>query len=164
MVNIKVTSIAKTDFPDQLFGEDFPFPGFHMPSPQQPRQFRRQGTGSGLIIRKDGVILTNNHVVDNAQESKLTLTDKQQYKAEVLGRDPKTHLAVIQHDIVRRFVPQYRVKFRHWSTNGTRKTKGNTLVLRRPVPFYSRHLLTIFPRRLEQHRESPAPSRRPFAA
>lgn len=96
VVNIKVTSVAKTDFPDQLFGEDFPFPGFRMPSPQQPRQFRRQGTGSGFIIRKDGVILTNNHVVDNAQEITVTLTDKQQYKAKVLGRDAKTDLAVIK--------------------------------------------------------------------
>ena len=96
VVNIKVTSVAKTDFPDQLFGEDFPFPGFRMPFPQQPRQFKRQGTGSGFIIRKDGVILTNNHVVDNAQEITVTLTDKQQYKAKVLGRDPKTDLAVIK--------------------------------------------------------------------
>jgi serine protease Do len=96
VVNIKVTSIAKTEFPDQLFGEDFPFPGFRMPFPQQPRQFRRQGTGSGFIIRKDGVILTNNHVIDNAQEITVTLTDKQQYKAKVLGRDPKTDLAVIK--------------------------------------------------------------------
>jgi serine protease Do len=99
VVNIKVTSIAKTDFPDQLFGEEFPFPGFRMPfpqQPQQPRQFRRQGTGSGFIIRKDGLILTNNHVVENAQEITVTLTDKQQYKAKVLGRDPKTDLAVIK--------------------------------------------------------------------
>jgi serine protease Do len=64
--------------------------------PQQPHQFRRQGTGSGFIIRKDGLILTNNHVVDDAQEITVTLTDKQQYKAKILGRDPKTDLAVIK--------------------------------------------------------------------
>jgi serine protease Do len=96
VVNIKVTSVEKTDFRDQLFGEEFPFPGFRMPFPQQPRPFRRQGTGSGFIIRKDGVILTNNHVIDNAQEITVTLTDKQQYKAKVLGRDPKTDVAVIK--------------------------------------------------------------------
>ena len=96
VVNIKVTSVAKTDFPDQLFGEDFPFPGFRGQTPQQPRQFKRQGTGSGFIIRKDGLILTNNHVVENAQEITVTLTDKQQYKAKILGRDPKTDLAVIK--------------------------------------------------------------------
>ena len=96
VVNIKVTSIAKADFPDQLFGENFPFPGFRMPMPQQPEQFKRQGTGSGFIIRKDGLILTNNHVVANAQEITVTLSDKQQYKGKVLGLDPKTDLAVIK--------------------------------------------------------------------
>jgi serine protease Do len=96
VVNIKITSVAKTDFPDQLFGEDFPFPGFRGQMPQQPRQFRRQGTGSGFIIRKDGLILTNNHVVENAQEIMVTLTDKQQYRAKILGRDSKTDLAVIK--------------------------------------------------------------------
>jgi serine protease Do len=94
VVNIKVTSVAKTDFPDQLFGENFPFPGFRMPTPPQPP--RRQGTGSGFIIRKDGLILTNNHVVENGQEITVTLNDKQQYKAKILGRDPKTGLAVIK--------------------------------------------------------------------
>jgi serine protease Do len=96
VVNIKVTSVAKTDFPDQLFGENFPFPGFRIPTPQQAP--RRQGTGSGFIIRKDGLILTNNHVVENAQEITVTLNDKQQYKAKVLGRDAKTDLAVIKVD------------------------------------------------------------------
>jgi serine protease Do len=97
VVNIKVTSVAKTDFPDQLFGgENSPFPGFRMPIPDQPQQFKRQGTGSGFIIRKDGLILTNNHVVENAQEITVTLSDKQQYKAKILGRDPKTDLAVIK--------------------------------------------------------------------
>ncbi len=97
VVNIKVTSVARTDFPDQLFGgENSPFPGFRMPIPEQPQQFKRQGTGSGFIIRKDGLILTNNHVVENAQEITVTLSDKQQYKAKILGRDPKTDLAVIK--------------------------------------------------------------------
>jgi len=98
VVNIKVSSIAKTDFPDQLFGENSPFPGFRVPIPEQPHQYRRQGSGSGFIIRKDGLILTNNHVVENAQEITVTLNDKQQYKAKILGRDPKTDLAVIKID------------------------------------------------------------------
>ncbi len=96
VVNIKVTSTVKTEFPDQLFGGDFPFPGFHMPFAQQPHEFTRQGTGSGFIIRKDGLILTNNHVIDNAQEITVTLTNKQQYRAKILGRDPKTDLAVLK--------------------------------------------------------------------
>ena len=96
VVHIKATTAAKTGSSDPRFGESFPFPGFSSPFPQQPREFRRQGTGSGFIIRKDGLILTNNHVVENAHEITVTLTDKQQYKAKILGRDPKTDLAVIK--------------------------------------------------------------------
>ncbi|MGH7926898.1 MAG: DegQ family serine endoprotease, partial [Candidatus Binatia bacterium] len=98
VVNIKAISIVKTTLPDQLFGENAPFWGFDIPAPRQPEQFRRQGTGSGFVIRKDGLILTNNHVVENAQEITVTLSDKQQYKARILGRDPKTDLAVLKID------------------------------------------------------------------
>jgi serine protease Do len=98
VVNIKVTAVARTGVPDESFGENFPFAGFRSPVPEQPREFRRQGSGSGFIIRKDGLILTNNHVVEKAQEITVTLTDKQQYKAKILGRDPKTDLAVIKID------------------------------------------------------------------
>jgi serine protease Do len=98
VVNIRATSAARTDLPEQLFGENSPFRGFRMPTPRQPEQFRRQGTGSGFVIRKDGLILTNNHVVENAQEITVTLSDKQQYKARILGRDPKTDLAVLKID------------------------------------------------------------------
>jgi serine protease Do len=96
VVNVKVTSVEKAAFPDQLFGQDFPFPGFQLPIPQQPKEFKRQGTGSGFIISKDGLILTNNHVIDNAQVVTVTLSDKRQYKAKIIGRDPKTDLAVLK--------------------------------------------------------------------
>jgi len=98
VVNIKVTSVEKTVHPGLPFGEEFPFPWFGPQMPQSPEQFKRQGTGSGFVIRKDGLILTNNHVVENAQQITVTLGDKQQYKAKVLGRDPKTDLAVIKID------------------------------------------------------------------
>jgi serine protease Do len=98
VVNIKVTAIARTGVPDDSFDEDFQSPGFRNPVPQQPREFRRQGSGSGFVIRKDGLILTNNHVVEKAQEITVTLSDKHQYKAKILGRDPKTDLAVIKID------------------------------------------------------------------
>ena len=56
------------------------------------------GLGSGVIITKDGYILTNNHVVDGAKEVKVTMEDGHEYPAKVIGRDPKTDLAVVKID------------------------------------------------------------------
>ncbi len=103
VVYIKAVVVEKTrqggpgfEFPPSPFGEHSPFP-FHSPFPPGgPGGGRRQGSGSGFIIRKDGVILTNNHVVEDAKEITVTLTDKKEYNAKVLGRDPKTDLAVIK--------------------------------------------------------------------
>jgi serine protease Do len=57
-----------------------------------------QGSGSGVIISRDGHILTNNHVVEGTQEVTVTMADQQTYKARVVGRDPKTDLAVLKVD------------------------------------------------------------------
>ena len=54
------------------------------------------GTGSGVIISKNGYIVTNNHVVSDATHIRVTLNDGRHYKATVVGRDPKTDLAVIK--------------------------------------------------------------------
>jgi len=105
VVYIKVTAVEKTTEEGPGFGPN-PFgpggPPFFgrppFPGPPQGRE-RRQGSGSGFIIRKDGIIITNNHVVEDAKEIMVTLTDKREYKAKVLGRDPKTDLAVIKADI-----------------------------------------------------------------
>src|SRR5580698_3075203 len=56
------------------------------------------GVGSGVIVTKDGYILTNNHVVDGADELNVTLNDGRVLKAKVVGKDPKTDLAVIKID------------------------------------------------------------------
>ncbi len=64
---------------------------------QRPRQERRrQGSGSGVIISEDGYIVTNNHVVEDADELKVILNDKRTYKAKVVGTDPSTDLALIK--------------------------------------------------------------------
>lgn len=65
------------------------------------RQFgtpRQEGIGSGVIATKDGYILTNNHVVDGADEVKVALQDGREFTAKVVGRDPKTDVAVIKID------------------------------------------------------------------
>jgi serine protease Do len=74
--------------------------GFPMPfGDSQPRRTpERRGQGSGFIISADGLILTNHHVVDGADELKVQLTDKREFTAKVLGSDAKTDVAVIKID------------------------------------------------------------------
>jgi len=62
------------------------------------RDSKEEGLGSGVIISPDGYILTNNHVVEGADELKVTLTDDRDYTAKVIGADPKTDIAVIKID------------------------------------------------------------------
>jgi len=81
---------------DQFFGDDF-FKRFFQ-SPQPQGNLKRMGLGSGVIIDKDGVILTNNHVVDEANNIKVRLTNGHEFEAKVKGVDPQTDLAVITID------------------------------------------------------------------
>jgi serine protease Do len=71
-----------------------PFERFFGPFPRRP--FRQRSLGSGFIINKDGLILTNNHVVENADEILVRLSNEKEYKAQLVGRDPKTDIAVIK--------------------------------------------------------------------
>ena len=64
--------------------------------PDGPRGQPRQGLGSGVIIDARGLVLTNNHVVENAEKITVRLVDDQEYNARVLGRDPRTDIAVLQ--------------------------------------------------------------------
>jgi serine protease Do len=70
------------------------FPGFPG-APDNPRS-PRLGSGSGFIISADGYILTNDHVVENATRVTVTLTDRRQFEATVVGRDPNTDVAVLK--------------------------------------------------------------------
>lgn len=63
-----------------------------------PRAHREGGTGSGVIITPNGYILTNNHVVDGATDVNVTLPDRRQFKATVIGTDAKTDIALIKID------------------------------------------------------------------
>jgi len=80
------------------FGPDDPFHDFfdRYFRDQIPKDFRQKSLGSGFIIDKDGYILTNNHVVEKTDEIKVTLIDNKEYDAQIIGRDPKTDLALIR--------------------------------------------------------------------
>jgi len=99
VVNVKVTKVEKATFHGPQFPEgpygDF-FERFFKEMPRTPENHRTQGAGSGVIISSDGYILTNNHVVEGAKEVTVTLANKKEYKARVVGRDPKTDLAVLK--------------------------------------------------------------------
>ena len=84
-----------------MFGDDF-FKFFYgnpqqmNPRRQKPESFEQVGTGSGVIIGGNGYIITNNHVVDQAEDIEVTLHNNESYKARVVGTDPSTDLALIQ--------------------------------------------------------------------
>ena len=74
----------------RFFGEEF-----EQRSPQ-PREYQEQGLGSGVIVTPTGYIVTNNHVVEGADELTVSLPDKRTFKAKVIGTDPKTDVAVVK--------------------------------------------------------------------
>ncbi len=78
---------------EQFFGQDF----FGGPSYGAPL-YKLKGAGSGVIISKDGYIVTNNHVVDFADEFEVTLSDGRKYNAKLIGKEPSADLAVIKID------------------------------------------------------------------
>jgi len=107
VVNIKVTKVEKMSGPNFMGPEgidpnsplgDFMQKFFGGQMPQGPREQRQQGAGSGFIISRDGYIVTNNHVVEGATEVTVTLANKKEYTAKIIGRDPKTDVAVVKID------------------------------------------------------------------
>jgi serine protease Do len=79
----------------EFFGDEF-FKRFK--KDMGPRGFNQHGLGSGLIVSADGMILTNAHVVKDADEIKVTLGDKRSFKAKVIGADPESDVAVLKID------------------------------------------------------------------
>jgi serine protease Do len=84
-------------FGDPFGGRRNPFEKFFGPFSDEPqRDFKQRSLGSGFIIDKEGFIVTNNHVVAEADEIKVKLSDDKEFDATVVGRDPKTDLALIK--------------------------------------------------------------------
>jgi serine protease Do len=99
VVTIRVEKRAKmiptnSQFPDDMLRQFFG-PGVQIP--RQPRGIER-GVGSGVIVTHDGYILTNNHVVDSANEVRVELPDRRTFDAKVIGTDAPTDLAVVKVD------------------------------------------------------------------
>ena len=86
VVNISSNRVVRTSAlqQDNPFGDLFP--GFRMPD----RPLRQHGEGSGVIVSPDGYIVTNNHVVDSATELTVSMSDKREMQARVIGKDAKT--------------------------------------------------------------------------
>jgi serine protease Do len=95
VVNISVTGHARASMPDMSDPFEF-FRRFQGGAPMVPHDVPVRGMGSGFIVGADGIILTNAHVVKDATEVMVKLTDRREFKAKVLGSDPKTDIAVLK--------------------------------------------------------------------
>ena len=88
------TKVVTTSFQRDIFSEFFYGPG------AGGREFKQygSGSGSGVIISNDGYIVTNNHVIQDANEIEVTLNDNRKYSASIVGADPSTDIAVLKID------------------------------------------------------------------
>jgi serine protease Do len=97
VVNISTTKVVRRDtvpfFRDPFFDLFGPFHDFEM-----PKKWKEQSLGSGVIVSPDGYIITNNHVVEKAEEIKVTLLDRRTFKGRIVGADPKTDIALVRID------------------------------------------------------------------
>lgn len=94
VVQIRAQKVVKRRMPNPFQGT--PFEEFFGGPGGQERKFRSQGLGSGVVIRSDGHIITNNHVVKNAEQLSVVMKDGTEYDAEIVGTDPFSDLAVIK--------------------------------------------------------------------
>lgn len=120
--SFRTVNLAETDYPDFTYAAESavdavvyievtvqqqrssqqidPFFRFFFGDEMMPQQREQKGSGSGVIIRPDGYIATNNHVVQNATKISVTLNNNKVYEAKVIGTDPATDVALIKIDEV----------------------------------------------------------------
>jgi serine protease Do len=96
VVHIDVSGTIVQRAPLSPFGDDPFFRYFFGPPQEMEREVPVQALGSGVIISKDGYIITNNHVVENADKINVEFYDGNMHEAELIGRDPNTDLAVVK--------------------------------------------------------------------
>jgi serine protease Do len=96
VVNVTVVEKPQSGSPNDPFNELFRRFGIQPPEHPQGRSQPVRGAGSGFILSADGYILTNTHVVSNAEEVTVRLTDRREYIAKVIGADDRTDVAVIK--------------------------------------------------------------------
>ncbi len=95
VVNISSTKTVKKQ---QAPFEDF-FDYFAPAPDSKGRKWKEQSLGSGVVVASEGLIITNNHVVEQSEEIRVILYDKRSFKAKVIGSDPKTDIAIIKIDV-----------------------------------------------------------------
>ncbi len=89
VVHVKTTTISQQQYIN-------PFDYFFGFGDRIPQQREQVGFGSGVIISKDGYIITNNHVVENATEVSVSLNDNREFTAKVIGTDPQSDIALLK--------------------------------------------------------------------
>jgi serine protease Do len=94
VINIRLTKLVK-----------HPARGSRSPYGVIPEEFPENSLGSGFIIDEQGYILTNNHVIEKAEEIKVILSDEEEFDAKVVGRDPKTDIALIKIETTKPLQP-----------------------------------------------------------
>ncbi len=102
VVTIATTQVIEERIRRNPFADDPFFRRFFgipdEPSQGEPRYRQRQGLGSGLIVSSDGYIITNNHVIEGADQIEVSLGDRRQFEASIVGSDPRTDVAVLKID------------------------------------------------------------------
>jgi serine protease Do len=105
VVNVSSSKVEKIPSQFEEMPDDSPFGQFfgdqfrqRFNGQRQAPERREEGIGSGIIMTPDGYILTNNHVVDGSSNVRVTLSDKREFKAKVVGTDPKGDIAVLKID------------------------------------------------------------------
>ncbi len=103
LVRTRRAPIFDDPFFRRFFGDRFPFG-------QQERQREQNSLGSGVIVRPDGLIVTNHHVIENADEITVVLSDRREYDARVVLRDERTDLAILRINVQRERLPYLELR------------------------------------------------------